>query len=246
VVKEFSPFSQPEAVVVGLARGLENGTGKRMSQVYAESTVHKPEHYVALSGPCVAAELALGKPTASVLAGQHPSCLQKAAQALSTPSFRLEITEDLAGVEWCGILKNIYAVGMGFLDGLNPGSVNSKAAFLKMSFDEMKRVALKLGSREATLEGLAGLGDLITTSFTPDSHNRRLGEMLALGKKFEDVLDRIGGGIPEGVKSAAILRDMAAKQEFSAPIAFAVDACIKYPAGIQHFLEDIWKSSNSH
>ena len=246
VVKEFSPFAASNAVVIGCAKGLEAHSGKRMSQVYAESSTHDADQYVALSGPSVATEFVWGKPTAVALAGVHPPCIQKAVQVLTTSFFHVEATDDVAGVEWGGVLKNIYAIGMGFLDGLSPGSVNLKAAFLEMALREMKHVGVKLGARAETFEGLAGLGDLVTTGFSPDSHNRRLGESLAMGKKFEDALDHMGCGLPEGVKSSAILADLIAQKKLSAPIALKIDACIKHPAGIHRFLEDIWKSPAIH
>lgn len=243
VVKEFSPFAPSGAVVIGCAKGLEAHSGKRMSQVYAEATSHDPDRYMALSGPSAAADFAWGKPTAVALAGIHESSLQKAVQVLTTPFFRIEPTTDVAGVEWGGVLKNMYAIGMGFLDGLSPGAVNLKAAFLEMALLEMKKVGVKLGAREGTLDGLSGLGDLVSTAFSPESHNRRLGESLALGQKFEDALDRMGGGIPEGVKTAAILTDLIAQKKLDAPIALKIDACIKHPAGIAKFLDEVWKIS---
>jgi glycerol-3-phosphate dehydrogenase (NAD(P)+) len=242
VVKGFSPFAPSDAVVVGCAKGLEAHSGKRMSQVYAEAASHDAERYVALSGPSVAGEFVWGKPTAVAAAGRNEACLQKAVQVLTTPFFRVAATDDLPGVEWGGVLKNVYAIGMGFIDGLSPGAVNVKAAFLEMALREMRGLGVRLGARPETLDGLAGLGDLVTTGFSPDSHNRRLGESLALGKSFEDAIDHLGGGLPEGVKTAAILADLVAKMKAEAPIALKVDACVKHPAGIPKFLEDIWRT----
>jgi len=241
VVKEFSPFAASDAVVIGCAKGLEAHSGKRMSQVYAEASAHDGERYAVLSGPSVAGEFAWGRPTAAVLAGLHEPSVQKAVQVLSTPFFCVGTTTDVEGVEWGGVLKNIYAIGMGFIDGLSPGSVNVKAAFLEMAMREMRLVGVRLGARVETLDGLAGLGDLVTTGFSPDSHNRRLGESLALGRKFEDTVDHLGGGLPEGVKTAAILADITERMRIEAPLLRRIDACIKHPAGIAKFLDEVWK-----
>jgi len=168
VVKEFSPFSLPQAVVVGTSKGLENSNGKRMSQVYAEAAVHSADHYVACSGPSIANEFARKKPTAVILASPNHLYLNKVKEVLSNPYFRVEISTDMAGVEWGGVLKNIYAIGLGLLDGLKEGRPNLKAAFVTMALAEMKEIAVKMGGQEKTLEGLAGLGDLVTTGFSPE------------------------------------------------------------------------------
>lgn len=241
VVKEFTPFAPRDAVVVSCTKGLEPHSGKRMSQVYAEASSRDLDHFTVLSGPTVAAELAWGKPTAATLAGTHEPAVQKVQQGLATPFFRIETTTDVAGVEWGGVLKNIYAIGMGFIDGLSPGSVNVKAAFIERSLREMKGLAPRLGAREGTLDGLAGLGDLVSTGFSADSHNRRLGELLALGRSFEDVIDRLGGGLPEGVKAAAILADLIAQKKWDAPVVLRIHACIQHPTGIAKFLDELWK-----
>lgn len=166
-VKEFSPFSPPEAVVVGTSKGLESATHKRMSQVYAEATLHAPDHYVALSGPSIAGDFARKRPTAVVIAGTNHTCVQKAAGVLANPYFRVEISNDPLGVEWGGVLKNIYGLGFGLLDGLNGDSPNLKAAFTTMALKEIKEIAASMGAKEKTMEGLAGLGTWCPRVFHP-------------------------------------------------------------------------------
>ncbi len=243
VVKEFSPFSVPQAIVAGASKGLEANTGKRMSEVFVEATLHSADHYAALSGPTIANELALKKPTAAVLAGTHHSYLLKAAGALANPYFRVEVLGDLAGVELGGVLKNIYALGFGLMDGLRHASPNLKAAFTTMALKEMKEIALGMGAQEKTLEGLAGLGDLISTGFSPGSHHRKLGEIMAAGVEYEKAIAQLGGVVPEGVRTLPIIM---AKIHASvdAPLARLIQTCLQQPASRSTFVSEVWKIVN--
>jgi glycerol-3-phosphate dehydrogenase (NAD(P)+) len=196
-----------------------------------------------LAGPSVAVEIARKKPTAVVAASSSESARGKIAKALGNSYFQVETTEDIAGSEWGGVLKNVYAIGLGFLDGLEAGGANVKAAFTSAAFREMKRLAVALGSEAKTLDGPAGLGDLVATGFSADSHNRRLGELLGRGNKFEDAIDALGGGVPEGVRSASRAVELAAQSKIAVPVAAAIEASLKNPAvNRSKFLADIWKA----
>ena len=239
-VKEFSPFSMPQAVVVGTSKGFEAPSHKRLSQVYGEVALHTADHYVSFSGPSVANEFAHKRPTAVVIAGTNHFCLQKVAGALANPYFRVEISNDLLGVEWSGALKNIYAVGFGLLDGLNHGSPNLKSAYLIMALKEMKEIAMARGAQEKTLDGLAGLGDLVTTGFSSDSHNRRLGEFLASGMEYEKAVEKLGGVVPEGVRILEMtLENTGTSVETT--LARMIQTCISQPAARSKFVDEFWK-----
>jgi len=240
VVKEFSPFSMPQAVIVGTSKGLEAETHKRMSQVYAESSLHTADHYVAMSGPSIANEFARKRPTAVVLASSSHSPLHKAAGALANPYFRVETSEDLVGVEVGGILKNIYAIGLGLLDGLNHGSPNLKAAFVTMALREMKEMAQKMGAQEKTLEGLAGLGDLVSTGFSGDSHNRKLGEFLAAGMEYDKAIAQLGGVVPEGVRATSMILETVGST-VETPLAQLIHTSLSQPAARAKFVDEVWK-----
>jgi len=239
-VKEFSPFSLPEAVVVGTSKGLEAGTHKRMSQVYAEATPHNPDHYVALSGPSIAGDFARKKPTAVVIAGTNHSCVQKAAGALANPYFRVEVSNDPLGVEWGGVLKNIYGLGYGLLDGLNGGGANLKAAFTTMALKEMKDIAVSVGAKDKTMEGLAGLGDLVSTGFSPNSHNRKLGEYLAQGMEYDKALEKLGGVAPEGVHTLKVILETGVVSA-ETPLARLIQMAFSQPAARTKFVDEVWK-----
>ncbi len=238
VVKEFSPFSPPQAVVVGTSKGLEPSTGKRLSQVYAQAAVHPPDQYMVLSGSCVANEFARQRPTAVVVAGSNRAHSQKVSDALSNSYFHVEISDDLVGVELGGVLKNIYAIGFGFLDGLNHGSPNLKSAFLIKAWAELKGIGVKLGAQAKTLDGLAGLGDLVTTGFSPDSHNRKFGQLLASGLDYDKVIAQMGGAAPEGVRTLNTLL-MVLGSQLDTPLARLIHTSIQQPAARAKFVEGI-------
>ncbi len=242
VVKEFSPFSPPQAIVVGTSKGLEPSTGKRLSQVYAQAAVHPPDQYVALSGPSVAGEFAPQRPTAVVVAGSR-SQSQKVSDALSNPYFHVEISDDLAGVELGGVLKNIYAIGFGFLDGLNQGSSNLKSAFLIKAWAELKGIGVKLGAQAKTFDGLAGLGELVTTGYSADSHNRKFGQLLASGLDYDKAVAQIGGAAPEGVRNLATLLTVLGNQ-MDTPLAKLIQTSIQQPAARAKFVEGILQFFN--
>ncbi len=240
VVKEFSPFAMSQAVVVGAAKGLEASSQKRMSQVYAESALHDADHYVALSGPSIANDFAQKKQTAVVMASPSHSALQKASAVLVNPYFRVETSGDLTGVELGGVVKNIYALGFGLLDGLNGGSSNLKAAFVTMALREMKAIAVHMGAKEKTLEGLSGLGDLVTTGFSADSHNRKLGELLAQGTEYDKAVEEMGGVVPEGVRALPVILEMTG-EAVETPLARLIQTCLNQPAARAKFSDEVWK-----
>jgi glycerol-3-phosphate dehydrogenase (NAD(P)+) len=146
----------------------------------------------------------------------------------------------MAGAEWGGVLKNIYALGFGLLDGLGEGRPNLKAAFVTLALSEMKSIAVKMGAQEKTLEGLAGLGDLVTTGFSADSHNRRLGEFLAGGMEFEKAVAQLGGVVPEGVKATSLVLETLGAS-ISMPLARAIFTCLNQPAARPRFVDEVWK-----
>ena len=233
----------PRAVVVGASKGLDPATGKRQSEIYFDLTARARESYVVLSGPSMANEFARRNPCAVTLACESPQALELAAQALQNDYFRVELEADLLGVEWGGVLKNIYAIGLGILDGLHPLASNAKAIFTTLALREMKALAAGWGAEAKTLEGLSGLGDLITTGFSPDSHNRRLGEWMGQGLSLAQAVERIGGLEPEGVQAARRVMVLASADK--APLADAIHRFLFDPVGRAKFQSDIWKVATS-
>jgi glycerol-3-phosphate dehydrogenase (NAD(P)+) len=239
VVKEFSPFAMPQAIVVGTAKGLEPASGKRMSQVYAQSTVHSSEQYVALSGPAIANEFARKQPTAVVAACPNHFHLTRAAEAMINPYFRVETCEDQVGVELGGVLKNVFAIGFGLLDPTNNGSFNLKSAFLTLALRELKEVGVKMGGQAGTFEGLAGLGDLVTTGLSSESHNRRFGQLLASGVEYDKAVAQMGAA-PEGVKTAATVLSTIGNS-MDLPLIKLIQTSLSQPAARPQFRDGVWK-----
>lgn len=183
--RALAPLLAPGATIVCGSKGLELGTHLRLSQVIAqEAPAGTP--IVALSGPNLAKEIARGLPAAAVVASHDAAAAERARAALATPLFRVYTSEDLAGVELGGALKNIIALGVGISDGLGYGD-NAKASFMTRALAEITRLALAAGANPLTLAGLAGLGDLIATSSSPLSRNHMLGVELASGRPLTEI-----------------------------------------------------------
>ena len=195
-------------LVVGVAKGLEAETLKRMSEVYAEEVGH--DLVVSVGGPCLAGEVAQGLPCAVVFASQPTDSAQTAANAFRSPAYHVSVTNDLVGVEYCMVAKNVAAIGLGILDGLGKGIGfeyrNAKAALFSQACGELVDLIVALGGRAETATGLAGLGDALVTSL--GGRNRLFGELLGDGVSPDEALNDLmkKGMTVEGVESS---RDVA-------------------------------------
>lgn len=206
--------------IINVAKGFEKGTGKRISELICDVLQITPgsadDKIACLSGPNIASEVALKKIGASVIASPDEEVSKIFQECLSTEYFRLYSQTDRTGVELGGTLKNIYAIGAGIVDGLCLGD-NAKAAYLTRSLHEMTKLGTALGGKMQTFYGLAGLGDLITTSNSPMSRNHRLGEAIAKGispKAFQESTKMV----VEGVEAARIAREWGRKLNIQLPI----------------------------
>jgi glycerol-3-phosphate dehydrogenase (NAD(P)+) len=198
-------------LVVGVAKGLEPETRKRMSQVYEEEVGH--DRVVSIGGPCLASEVALDLPTAAVFASAELSRAEEAAAPFRSESFHASASDDLVGVEYCTVAKNVAAIGMGILDGLGKVSGrdyrNAKAALFTRAFAELVDLVGALGGRPETVSGLAGLGDTLVTSL--GGRNRLYGELVGEGATPDAALNGLTarGMTVEGVESARDVRYLA-------------------------------------
>jgi glycerol-3-phosphate dehydrogenase (NAD(P)+) len=202
------------AALLSATKGLEPGTALRMSELLAALL---PEHAVAaLSGPSFAREVALGNPTALVIASFDTVVARRLQECLTAPAFRLYTNRDLVGVELGGALKNVMAIGTGLSDGLELGE-NARAALITRGLAEMGRLALAMGGQAATLAGLAGLGDLVLTCTGSQSRNHRLGLAVARGQTLAEA-EASTPMIAEGVRTVASARALAARAGVSMPV----------------------------
>jgi|CZKI01.1.fsa_nt_gi glycerol-3-phosphate dehydrogenase (NAD(P)+) len=217
------PAGAAPRLVVSLAKGLELGSHLRPSQAVAEAL---PGVMVgALSGPTNAAEVARGQPAAMVLAAKaDESVVPEVQAAISGPTLRVYTTDDLAGVEYGGSLKNIYAIAAGCCDGLGLGD-NAKAALITRAVAEMVRVGVSLGARRETFYGLSGFGDLVATCHGAWSRNREFGQRLGEGRRIAELLEG-RRTVVEGYETTRSFAGLCAERQIDAPILVEVNAIL--------------------
>lgn len=210
-----------EQEVVNAAKGLELGTGRRLSEVIAEALSRDAAEIAVLSGPNLAPEVAAGAATVSVAACTRRALAERVQAALSTPRFRVYTNPDVLGVELGGALKNVIAIGAGASDGLGFGD-NTKAALITRGLAEITRLGVALGARQETFRGLSGMGDLVATCASRKSRNYHVGYELARGRGLTDILEELGQ-VAEGIETSGAALRLAATANIEMPIAAAVN-----------------------
>ncbi len=198
--KRLAPYVPAGVPIVSVSKGIENDTLLRPSQIISDSfSAQAVKHTVAaLSGPNVAHELAKYLPATAVAACDDLTIAARVQHAFSTQWFRVYTNDDVIGVELAGATKNIIAIAAGILDGLAAGN-NAKAALVTRGLVEITRLGVAMGAKADTFQGLAGIGDLITTCVSPQGRNRTVGEQIGKGRKLEEILasmDSVAEGVP--------------------------------------------------
>ena len=186
----------PDATLLSCTKGIEYGTGARMSEILAECL---PRHAVAvLSGPSHAEEVARQSPAAVVVGCARDGTAVRLQSVFTAGALRAYTSEDIAGIELGGALKNIFAIAAGVSDGLGFGD-NAKAALVTRCLAELVRLGVQLGGRRETFQGLSGIGDLMVTCFSQHSRNRRVGERLGRGESLDAItasMSMVAEGVP--------------------------------------------------
>ncbi len=208
--RDFAPYIGKNSIIVSVAKGIEQSTYKRMSQVLGEE-LGKAE-IVALSGPNHCEEVARKIPTATTIASEDQEMLQKIKPSLETAYFKVYPHDDIIGVEICGAIKNITAIASGVVDGLGFGD-NAKGAIITYGLTEMNKFGRFFGAKRKTIYGLAGVGDLIATCTSKHSRNRFVGRRIAQGKKFEEIKEDMHGMIAEGITTAKSVYEFSKKND---------------------------------
>ena len=189
-------FVAEDAVLLSCTKGIEHGSGLRITQILAEVC---PGHPVAvLSGPNLAVEVSRDLPTATVLGCEQIDCAEELQQYLGSSRFRIYSSDETTGIELGGALKNVFAIPAGVSDGFGLGD-NSKAALVTRSLAELLRLGTAMGGSARTFYGLSGAGDLIATCFSQHSRNRRVGEQIGRGRTLEQItasMQMVAEGIP--------------------------------------------------
>lgn len=203
--------------IISLTKGLEEGSLKRMSEVMEEvfSPFFTP-HIAVLSGPSFAKEVVENHPTAVVLASKEEGLAKKVQHLISSPTFRTYTSDDIAGVEFAGSIKNVIAIAAGISDAFQFGS-NSVAALVTRGIAEMTRLGLKLGARMETFAGLAGIGDLVLTCTGKLSRNHYIGLELGRGKNLPEIVSAIKM-VAEGVTTTLSVHQLAEREKVEMPI----------------------------
>ena len=208
-----------DAPVLSLTKGLDPATGERLSTLVSGRPV------AVLSGPNIADEIVRGLPAAAVVASDDLALAVRLQVAVNSVLFRVYVSDDVAGVELCAAAKNVIALAAGGADGLSLGD-NSKAALVARGLAEMRRLAESAGARPDTFAGLAGMGDLIVTCWSPSGRNRRAGELIARGARPDEAAAEIGM-VVEGLTTAPVMRDLSHRLGIELPITEGVCAVLE-------------------
>lgn len=224
VLEQVGEYVRPWVPVVSLVKGLEQGTRKRMTEIVADTL---PGHAAGvLAGPNIAKEVVQGFAAAATIAMPEHKQAEMLQNLFRTTRFRVYTTTDVTGVELAGALKNVYAIAVGFGDGLGAGD-NTRAMVITRALRELTRLGVALGGKTETFPGLAGMGDLIATCTSPMSRNRHVGFELGRGKSLARIIEEMNQ-VAEGVKTVTTVMKLAAELGIEMPIAHEVDAVINH------------------
>ena len=208
--------------VISLAKGIENSTLLRPTEIIEQ--VWGPRPTVAIAGPAIAGEIASGLPASIVAATTDAVLAQRTQDILSAANLRIYTNDDVIGVELAGATKNIIAVAAGILDGIHAG-INAKASLLTRGLVEISRLGAAMGAKPLTFSGLAGLGDLATTCFSPGSRNRSFGQFIGQGFSRTEAIEKLSG-IAEGVATTQSVVELARKHHVDMPITRCLHAVL--------------------
>lgn len=224
---------------VSVIKGIDPGSFKRMSEIVHDYLPGVA--LVVLSGPTIAPEVAAGIPTTAVAACSNQKLAAAVQKIFNSETFRIYTNTDVTGVEIGGSVKNVIALACGICDGLGLGT-NTKAALLTRGLAEITRLGVALGGRRETFYGLAALGDLATTCFSPKSRNRTVGEALGRGGKIKEIVGRMNA-VAEGVVTAKAVYLLGRKKKIAMPIVSEVYKIIYENKSARRAMKDLMTRS---
>jgi len=232
-VLEAAPSTQ--APMILCSKGIEERTGAMLHRVASEAVPGAP--IAVLSGPTFAHEVAAGLPTAVTLAAEDKSLAEALRDRIALPTFRIYLSDDVAGAEIGGAVKNVLAIACGVVDGKGLGQ-NARAALIARGFAEMTRFGLANGARRETLVGLSGLGDLVLTCSSTSSRNFSLGKGIGEGRSPVELMsDR--RTVAEGAFTAPVLARLADQMGIDMPVVAAVDKLLAGSANVDQVLQEL-------
>jgi glycerol-3-phosphate dehydrogenase (NAD(P)+) len=213
-VREVLP---PRAVIVNVAKGIENGTLMTMSEMLADVLPDRPADLIAtLSGPSHAEEVSRKIPTTVVAASRSLETARMVQSVFMVPYFRVYASDDIMGVEVGGALKNVIAIAAGIIDGASLGD-NTKAAVMTRGIAEIARIGVALGAHLRTFSGLSGIGDLMVTCMSRHSRNRHIGVEIGKGRKLPDIVAEMVM-VAEGIATTLSAHELARRVGVEVPI----------------------------
>jgi glycerol-3-phosphate dehydrogenase (NAD(P)+) len=225
--------SECDKPMILCSKGIEEKSGELLHQVAKQACPDAP--VAVLSGPTFAHEVARGLPTAVTLAAEDLQLAERLRERIAQPTFRIYVSDDVAGAEIGGAVKNVLAIACGVVEGKGLGQ-NARAALIGRGFAEMTRFGLAFGAKRETLAGLSGLGDLVLTCSSTSSRNYSLGKGIGEGRSAAELLsDR--KTIAEGAFTAPVLARLAREKGIDMPIVDAVDALIAGRATVNQALD---------
>ena len=230
VLSNSKDYLRRKIPIVSLAKGLERGTGKRMTEVIEEVLPGCPVGV--LTGPNLSSEIIAGRAAASVLAMLDQALSKKISQIFQTNRFRVYTNTDVIGCEISGALKNVIAIACGMADGIGAGD-NTRAAFITRGLAEITRLGVAMGGKLESFAGLAGLGDLIATCTSNTSRNHYVGEQLGKGHSLKEITDNMNM-VAEGVNTAKTMLELGQQYGVDLPIATQVDSVLSGATKIYH------------
>jgi glycerol-3-phosphate dehydrogenase (NAD(P)+) len=218
VLEDVARYIRPWVPVISLAKGLEQDTHLRMTEIIAELLPGHPAGV--LSGPNIAREIMAGFAAASVVAMDSPRVIDAVQAVFNTGLFRVYTNRDVIGCEIAGALKNVIAIAAGMADGVGVGD-NTRAAVLTRGLAELTRLGVAMGGEPQTFAGLAGMGDLIVTAISQHSRNRSVGVQLGKGRTIDEIMSEMHM-VAEGVKTSKVVMELAERHGVALPIMYEV------------------------
>lgn len=242
VSKQIKPFVKDNQILVDVAKGLEKGTGLRLSEVCEQELPNNP--YVTLSGPSHAEEVAKDIPTTVVVSSKDLEVAQTVQDVFMSPKFRVYTNPDIVGVELGGALKNIIAFGAGICDGLGYGD-NAKAALMTRGIREIGRLGSAMGANVSTFAGLSGIGDLIVTCTSMHSRNRRAGILIGQGKSLDETLKEVKM-VVEGITATEVAHEVAKELKIDMPITNAIYSVLHNGCNTNEVVIELMMRNKTH
>ena len=234
VCKGIAPYLDENAVIVSVTKGIETGTGLRMSQIVEAETGRQ---VVVLTGPTHAEEVSLDIPTGILAANADKALAEMVQDAFMSENFRVYTSPDPVGAELGAALKNVIALCAGITDGLGCGD-NTKALLMTRGLTETARLGVSLGAQKDTFAGLAGIGDLIVTCTSMHSRNRRAGILIGQGKGVQEAMQEVGA-VVEGYYAAKGAYELGKKQGIDMPITEAAYQVLYEGANVQEVFSNL-------